>query len=184
MTADRGSGSDSNLRCWLEAEHRPSVLAGTGAHHLWDRGIQRRVEAVVAACSEDVWQRLTVGAGSTGPRVVDWARARLPYDSERGFGQWVRVRRSVSEPDDLASNRAVGPASRTVAEMARVASTRWVIEDGVERANGEVGLDQEEVRTWAGWHRHITLGVLAHAFLDVTRAVANGVITKRGGSVI
>jgi SRSO17 transposase len=184
VTVDSVYGSDSKLRRWLEAEHRPYVLAVTGAHHIWDRGIQRRVDAVVAACSEDVWQRLTVGAGSKGPRVFDWARARLPYDSERGFGQWVLIRRSVSEPDALAYYRVFGPTTTTLAEMARIASTRWVIEEGFERAKGGVGLDQYEVRTWAGWHRHITLGLLAHAFLEVTRAVTNGGTTKGGVSGI
>ena len=57
-------------------------------------------------------------------------------------------------------------------EVARVAGTRWVIEEGFERAK-EVGLDQYEVRRWDGWHRHVTLCLLAHAFLEVTRAAAN-----------
>ena len=68
----------------------------------------------------------------------------------------------------------------TRAEMARVAGTRWVIEEGFERAKGEVGLDQYEVRKWHGWYRHITLCLLAHAFLEVTRATANAGVGERG----
>jgi len=180
VTGDSVYGSDSKLRGWLQTERRPYVLAVTGAHHIWDGGIQRRIAAVVAEFPDDAWQRLTVGAGSKGPRVFDWVLARVPYDTEPGFGQWVLVRRSVREPDDLAYYRVFGPEATTLAEMARVAGTRWVIEEGFARAKGEVGLDQYEVRRWEGWHRHITLGLLAHAFLEVTRATANGTAAKKG----
>ena len=54
-----------------------------------------------------------------------------------------------------------------------MAGARWAIEEGFERAKGEAGLDQYEVRRWDGWHRHVTLCLLAHAFLEVRRAGAN-----------
>lgn len=54
--------------------------------------------------------------------------------------------------------------------MVSVAGTRWTIETGFKTAKAEVGLDQYEVRSWSGWYRHITLALLAHAFLTVTRA--------------
>ena len=56
----------------------------------------------------------------------------------------------------------------------RVAGTRWTIEACFEAAKGEVGLDQYEVRSWTGWHRHITLAMLAHAYLAVLRQTAAG----------
>ena len=68
---------------------------------------------------------------------------------------------------------------RPLAELVRVAGTRWAIEEAFEAAKGEVGLDQYEVRRWDGWYRHITLCLLAHAFLAVTRARAPR--AKRGG---
>ena len=180
VTGDSVYGSDSKLRLWLHGEQRPYVLAVTGAHHVWRGGVQRRVAGVVATLPADAWQRLIVGAGSKGPRVFDWAHIRLPYDTEPGFTQWLLARRSVTEPDDLAYYRVFGPAATPLAELARVAGTRWTIEEGFERAKGEVGLDQYEVRRWEGWHRHITLGWLAHAFLEVTRATAN-TAAKKGG---
>jgi SRSO17 transposase len=54
-----------------------------------------------------------------------------------------------------------------------VAGSRWVVEEGFEQAKGEVGLDHYEVRRWPGWYRHITLALLAHAFLVVTRTKAS-----------
>jgi len=183
VTADSVYGSDSKLRMWLQAEQRPYVLAVTGAHHVWDGGVQRRVAAVVTDLPADAWRRLTVGAGSKGPRVFDWAWARLPNDSEPGFTQWLLVRRSVPEPDDLAYYRVFGPEATTLDVMARVAGTRWAIETCIDEAKGEVGLDQYEVRRWDGWYRHLTLCLLAHAFLEVTRATANGPVAQKGAPV-
>ena len=56
----------------------------------------------------------------------------------------------------------------------RVAGTRWAIEECFEEAKGQVGLDQYEVRKWDGWYRHITLAMLAHAYLAVVRNQALG----------
>ncbi len=180
VTGDSVYGSDSKLRTWLQDGHRPYVLAVTGAHYVWDGGVQRQVAAVVTAVAADQWQRLTVAAGSKGPRIFDWALARLPYDTEPGFTQWLLVRRSVAEPEELAYYRVFGPAGTPLADMAQVAGTRWVIEEGFARAKGEVGLDQYEVRRWDGWHRHITLCLLAHAYLEVTRTAVNAADEKGG----
>ena len=66
--------------------------------------------------------------------------------------------------------------------MVRAAGRRWTIEEAIEQAKGEVGLDQYEVRSWRGWYRHITLSMLAHAYLAVTKVVANAEAVKRGAS--
>jgi len=63
-----------------------------------------------------------------------------------------------------------GPADTALAGLVRVAGARWSIECDFQQAKGEVGLDQYEVRRWPGWYRHITLAMLAHAFLAVIRA--------------
>jgi SRSO17 transposase len=62
--------------------------------------------------------------------------------------------------------------SGALTELVRVAGTRWAIEESFETAKGEVGLDHYEVRRWPGWYQHITLALLAHAYLAVTRAAA------------
>jgi SRSO17 transposase len=58
----------------------------------------------------------------------------------------------------------------TLEEMVAVVGKRWAVEECFETAKGECGLDQYEVRGWTGWHRHITLSLLAHAYLTVVRA--------------
>jgi len=65
---------------------------------------------------------------------------------------------------------AFAPRDTSLAEIARVIGRRWAIEPGFEESRGEVGLDQYEVRSWHGWHRHITLALLAHTFQTVMRA--------------
>ena len=68
--------------------------------------------------------------------------------------------------------RLLRPASTSLVGLVRVAGSRWAIEDGFQQAKNEVGLDHYEVRRWPGWYRHITLALLAHAFLVVTRTTA------------
>lgn len=173
VVGDEPYGNDGALRRWLEGEGRPYVLAVARSHPLWHGGVQVRAEAVLADAPDEAWQRVEVAPGSKGPRVYDWARARLPYLAAPGRTHWLLVRRSVADPSELAFYRAYGPDAATVAELARVAGRRWAIEAGFERAKGEVGLDQYEVRRWEGWHRHVTLCLLADAFLEATRAAAH-----------
>jgi hypothetical protein len=73
----------------------------------------------------------------------------------------------------LACSACYGPAAASLVGLVRVAGTRWVVE-GFQQAKGEVGLDPDEVRRWPGWYRHITLALLAHAFLVVTHTTASG----------
>ena len=176
VTGDETYGNDGDLRRWLEGQQRPYVLAVARSHPVWHEGAQVRVEALLPEIPADGWHRLSVGDGSTGPRIFDWACARLPSWTEDGWAQWLLIRRSVSDPQDLAFYRAYGRAETPVAEVARVAGTRWTIEEGFQRAK-ELGLAQYEVRRWAGWHRHITLCLLAHAFLEITRS---GIAGKKG----
>ena len=84
------------------------------------------------------------------------------------------IRRSLAEPDKLPFYLTLAPDGTALADLVRVAGTRWTIEACFEAAKGEVGLDQYEVRSWTGWHRHITLAMLAHAYLAVIRKVVVG----------
>jgi SRSO17 transposase len=72
----------------------------------------------------------------------------------------------------LAFYVCYAPARTTLGTLVRVAGTRWMVECGFQQAKGEVGLDHYEVRRWDAWYRHITLAMLAHAFLAAMRARA------------
>lgn len=89
------------------------------------------------------------------------------------------MRRTLSDPSQRAYYRAAGPAGTTLAELVRVAGSRWKIEEGWEEAKGEVGLDQYEVRSFRAWYRFVTFALLAHAILVVVREKANAQEKKR-----
>lgn len=179
VTGDEPYGNDGALRRWLEAQARPYVLAVARSHPVWQGGRQVRVEALLAEIPADGWCRIEVGAGSKGPRRYDWAWARLPYETATGFAQWLLIRRSVSKPAEVACYRAFGRDDVPGVTLAQVAGRRWAIEEGFQRAKA-IGLDQYEVRSWQGWHRHITLCLLAHAFLTALRAGAAS--SEKGGA--
>jgi SRSO17 transposase len=94
------------------------------------------------------------------------------------MAQWLLARRSLSEPTEIAYYRAFGPDDTAPPGLVRVAGMRWAIEESLQAAKGTVGLDQYEVRRWNAWYRHITLALLAHAYLEVTRVCATG--SKKG----
>jgi SRSO17 transposase len=89
------------------------------------------------------------------------------------------VRRSLSEPSELRAYVVFAPQDTALAEVVRVAGTRWTIESCFEAAKSEVGLDHYEVRSWTGWYRHITLAMWALALLSVLRAGALAVDTLK-----
>lgn len=141
---------------------------------LWtDPGfVQAKASALAAEVPSEAWARLSAGDGAKGPRLYDWTRVPIRPLKESGKGYWMLVRRSIEKPDELAYYVCYGPAQTTIEELVRVAGTRWIIEEGFEEAKGEVGLDHYEVRKWVGWYRHVTLALLAHAYLAVIRTHA------------
>ena len=99
------------------------------------------------------------------------------------WDHWLLVRRHSSKPDQLAYYVVFGPADTSLATLARVAGRRWAIEECFELAKQEVGLADYEIRSRHGWYRHITLAMLALAFLAAMRVelkAAAAAVTARG----
>jgi hypothetical protein len=94
----------------------------------------------------------------------------LPYRSERGRAHWLMARRSISTPSEVAYYHVYAPDASSLAELVRIAGRRLPIEVGFQQAKGEVGLDQYQVRRFQAWYRHVTLALLAHAYLVVLRS--------------
>ena len=82
------------------------------------------------------------------------------------------ARRSISDPGEIAYYLAYAPVGADIPELARIAGSRWAIEECFQAAKNECGLDQYEVRRYTGWYRHITLAMLAHAVLTALAAQA------------
>jgi SRSO17 transposase len=172
LTADAVYGNDRRLRVWLEEQDLFHVMAVGVDQHVWLGFRQPRVKAVIEQIPDTAWQVLSCGAGAKGERLYEWALVELLSFMLEERKRWLLVRRKINEPQEMASYVVFGPSETTLEEMVEVAGTRWAIEESFETAKGEVGLDQYEVRSWQGWYRHITLSLLAHAYLTVTRAVA------------
>ena len=170
VTGDCVYGDDRRLRLWLEARPQAYVLAVSGKEYVWARGQQRQVKTILASLPVEGWSRLSAGDGTKGPRWYDWHWLPLAKPSEPRWRRWLLVRRSVSTPTELQAYVVFAPQATTLETVVRVAGSRWTIESGFEAAKGEVGLDHYEVRSWTGWHRHITLAMWAYALLVVMRA--------------
>lgn len=138
------------------------------------------VTAVVASWSERRWQRLAVAEGEKGQVIYDWACQRVVESSHQlpGREAWLIARRSVHKPQEIAYYLSNAPAKMSLLRMAQVASLRYTVEQCIEEAKGETGLDEYEVRHWHSWHRHITLSMMAHTWLAAIRYQAN---QKKGG---
>ena len=119
------------------------------------------------------WTRLSAGDGAKGPRLYDWAY--LPYGfPPAGWQSGLLIRRKKGRPHQFTFYLTWAPAGTPLSTLVRIAGMRWTIESCFEEAKGETGLDEDEVRSWTGWHRHITLSMLAHAYLTVVRRHAIG----------
>lgn len=176
IVADTVYGMTRGLRGWLEKRERSYVLAVTSSKGIYHEGRQRQVRTVAKSLAQEAWMRASAGTGSKGERLYEWACVTLPesgvYCEGVRAGRWLLMRRSIAQPEEIAYYLCYGPAQTSVNELIRIAGRRWVIEDCFEAAKGEVGLDDYEVRKWDGWQRHVTLCLLAHAYLAVVRSVA------------
>src|SRR5215212_1035401 len=163
-------GADHQTRRLIEAHGRGYVLAVTSAQRLGLKPVEDWLEDVPAKG----WTRLSAGDGAKGPRLYDWAY--LPYRTPPvpGWKTGLLIRRKKGRPHQFAFYLTRSPEETSLAELVRIAGQRWRIESCFEEAKGETGLDEYEVRAWTGWHRHITLSMLAHAYLTVVRKHATG----------
>jgi SRSO17 transposase len=181
VTADEVYGQDPALRGWLEGRRMAHVLAIKSSELLavGDGPAKLSAAQLTAAVPAERWVGASAGHGAKGRRLYDWTRIQLPPPAELGWQRWLLVRRSRRD-GELAFYACYGPVDTSLVGLVRVAGSRWAIEDGFQQAKNEVGLDHYEVRRWPGWYRHITLALLAHAFLVVTRATATSSNRAKG----
>jgi SRSO17 transposase len=171
-TADEAYGNDHKFRRFLEESGLGFVVAVSCSQRLFLGGGYGRADAHVERLPEAAWQRVSCGSGSKGQRIYDWAFIKFPLQSTDEWRKGLLVRRSIADPTEKAFYLCRAPREASFEEVVRVAGCRWSIETAFEQAKQEVGLDEYEVRSWDGWHRHITLAMFAHAFLEALRAEA------------
>jgi SRSO17 transposase len=162
------------------------VLGVKSDHHFGSWGnkppVAGRADEIARDLEPDAWQRLSAGEGAKGARLHDWAYCELAdleadeYDDTRS-GLWTRgllIRRNISD-GDLAFFTTWCPAGTSIQTLVAVEGHRWAIEDSFETAKNEFGLDHNESRSWHGWHRHVSLVMLAFAMMAAIRYRANNV---------
>ena len=160
------------------------VLGVTGSHHFWSWSTKLAVAGTAAEIAETLdaadWQRLSAGSGTKGERLYDWTYLELADITAAEFGAdlpgtWTRgllIRRNLAD-ENLAFFTTWCPAGTGIEMLVKVEGTRWAIEDAFETAKNELGLDHNETRSWHGWHRHVSLVVLAFAMLTAVKRRAN-----------
>lgn len=141
-----------------------------------------KAEEIAKDLDPDAWKCLSAGEGTKGARLHDWAYCELAdldadeYDETKSGG-WTRgllIRRNISD-GDLAYFTTWCPAGTDIKVLVAVEGRRWAIEDSFETTKNELGLDHNESRSWHGWHRHVSLVMLAFAMMAVIRYRANDV---------
>jgi hypothetical protein len=167
-------GSHRPLRSGLEERMQAYALAGACKEKVEVAGGSRkRVDQVARTLAPTAWQRLCAGDGSKGPRLFDWAQVELSRPEPEGWKRWLVVRRSLDQgpkPAEVGYFLVFAPATTPLWQIVMAIGSRWSVEQCFEEAKGEVGLDEYEVRSFQGWYRHLTLCMLAHAFLTTLRA--------------
>jgi SRSO17 transposase len=170
VVADTVYGSNLDLRTWLEDCGYPYVLAvacNEPVGIMTPDGVRRRVEAAqveMFLLAAHDWQRLSMSEGSKGPRLFDWGYVPMLHRWENDGRHWLLIRRSLTDPNEKAYYFVFAPKGTTLPEMVQAIGARWHIEEDFENAK-DMGLDHYEVRSFIGWYRHITLVLLALAFL-------------------
>jgi SRSO17 transposase len=165
------------------------VLGVTGQHHFrsWDKAsVAGTADEIAAALDASGWKRLSAGEGTKGARLHDWAYIELADLDAKAFydganGTWTRgllVRRNIAD-GDLAFFSTWCPASTSIDTLVQVEGHRWAIEDSFETAKNELGLDHNETRSWHGWHRHVSLVMLAFAMMAAIRHHANATTPQK-----
>ncbi|MFH9044554.1 IS701 family transposase [Streptomyces sp. NPDC017966] len=174
VTADAAYGQEWRFRRMLEETAIGYVLAVPKSQQVPHFG---RIDHLFTQAPDEAWEKRSCGDGAKGPRVYHWAAVQLPmiedFDGQRPtHHRWALARRSISRPDEIAYYLGYAQVGTGVDQLVRVAGRRWAIEECFQAAKNECGLDQYEVRRYVGWMRHVTLAMLAHAFLAVTAAQA------------
>ena len=185
VAADSFYGRSHAFRGWLEERGKPYAVMVPKTNAVPLGGRKKKIEKLVERLPEGAFSEVRPAQDAGGRRPWEWACVELAPDREKWMRRWLLVRRSTDDPEERGFYQAYGPEGTQIEELVRVCQERWAVEQCFAEAKGEVGLDHYEVRRWDAWHRHLTLCLLAHAFLAVVRSSAEreeGAV-KRGISI-
>jgi len=124
------------------------------------------VQTIAAALPAEQWQQHVIQEGRQGPQIAEFAFRRViaGRDGLPGPAVWLVLRRSLSD-GALKTYVCNAPADVPEQRLVRTSGMRWPIETCFEVGKQELGMGDYEGRSWRGWHHHMTLVLLALAFL-------------------
>jgi SRSO17 transposase len=172
FVGDSVYGSSRKLRAFLEEQRKAYALAVTCKEQVVIEEKPQRVDEIAAALAPDDWRCLSAGFGSKGPRLYNWAAVALNVAEITGWRHYLVIRRSLESGEkspDTAYILVFAPVGTTLQKMVEAIGDRWTVEECFKIGKSSVGLDEYEVRSWQSWYRHITLCMVAMAFLAVLR---------------
>ena len=200
VVGDDEFGRPSEFRHWLRKQGEGYLLdvpCNTTIRDLEQRRPPRRRAGVgrkreVPFCRVDTWAawqpaarwtRFTARDGEKGPLVVEAMTVRVRAKQERRIGPEERllVVRTVEAPPRTSYSLSNAAPDVPLRELVRVHGTRPRIEELFESGKGDAGLAHSEVRSWVGWHHHVTLSLLALWFLCLERRQLGGKNPGRDG---
>jgi SRSO17 transposase len=169
VVADTVYGHSPDLRAFLEEQGYAYALAVPSTEVVC---VQTRAGLLLSdvasiahqALRAQEWQRLSQSLGTKGERLFDWARLPLMHQGVVDGRHWLVIRRCLDDPDELAYYLVYAPLATPLSIIVQAIGARWRIEEDL-KATKDLGLDHYEVRSYLGWYRHITLVLLAYAFL-------------------
>ena len=178
VTADEVYGQAEPLRAYLEHERISYVMAVRRTEKVTMHTGPSTAEVVIAG-PETQWQRMSAGEGTKGPRVADWSSTQLTDDSHTEGHRYILARRSIDDTTDLAYYFCCSNKPINLEELVHVAASRWTVEECFQTAKNEAGLDHYQVRDYTAWYKHMTLSMIALAFLTIIKTAEE----KRGSSI-
>ncbi|MDQ2905091.1 MAG: IS701 family transposase [Chloroflexota bacterium] len=170
VVADTVYGHSPELRRWLQEHGHPYALAVPSTEvvcvqtHVGDLLLADVARIAQQGLPARAWQRLSQSLGTKGERLFDWARLPVAHAGAVDGQHWLVVRRCLDDSTQMAFFLVWAPLKTPLATMVQAIGARWHIEEDLHTTKA-LGLDQYEVRSFQGWYRHITLVLLASAFL-------------------
>lgn len=169
VVADSVYGHSSGLRQWLQEQNYAYVLAVPSTEvvcvHTSSGLLLRDVGSIAHHhLPRRGWQRLSQSLGTKGERLFDWASVPWMQAAQVDDRHFLLIRRCLDDPSSLAFYLVFAPLGTPLSPIVQAIGARWRIEEDLEAAK-DLGLDHSEVRSFLGWSRHVTLVLLACAFL-------------------
>ena len=168
VVADSVYGHSPDLRTFLQEHARSYALAVPSIEVICvqtpDGPLLSDVGSITHQLRAKDWQRLSMSQGTKGERLFDWARLPWVHGGRVDGRHWLLLRRCLDDPQEVSYYLVWAPPDTSLSTMVQAVGARWHIEEDLQ-ASKDLGLDQYEVRSYLGWYRHITLVLLAYAFL-------------------